>query len=158
MSAIKRCSLLCGGAILGALALLAATAQQARGQEACSLTVRSASGSSVGRIDSRGIFRSGSGATVGRFVKGVVRDRAGASIGRVDSDGTIRDRSGSRIGRVEQDGTLRGASGARVGRIDPDGTVRTSSGGRGGRFDGYVPACRRAAAAYLFFFEPLHHR
>jgi hypothetical protein len=138
------------------VALVAVSA--ARSQEACSLTVRDRSGSSVGRIDADGTFRDRSGSSVGRFGQGTVRDRSGSSIGRVDGDGTVRDRSGSSIGRVEGDGTLRDRSGSSTGRIDADGTVRDRSGSSSGRFDGYVPACRHAAAAFLFFFEPLHHR
>jgi hypothetical protein len=139
-------------------ALSVAAVRSAAAEEACTLTVRSASGASVGRIEASGTFRSSSGSTIGRFKEGTVRDRAGSTIGRVDDDGTIRNRSGARLGRVERDGTLRGSSGARVGRIEPDGTVRNASGARAGRFEGYVPACRHAAAAYLFFFEPLHNR
>jgi len=136
-------------------ALLGATAVFASG--VCRLTVRNASGSSIGSIDSDGTFRSASGSSIGRFEDGgTIRNASGSSIGRVDPDGTIRNASGSSVGEVEQDGTLRGSSGSSIGRIDADGTVRGASGSSRGRFDGYVPACRHAAAAYLFFFEPLH--
>jgi 5-fold beta-flower protein len=126
-------------------------------QEACQLTVRGSSGSSIGRIDSDGTFRGSSGSSIGRFASGTVRNKSGSSIGRVDANGTIRNGSGSAIGKVEADGTLRGSSGSRIGRIESNGTVRNSSGSSRGRFDGYVPACRYAAAAYLFFFEPLYN-
>jgi len=132
-------------------ALLAALSVDA--QESCSLTVRKATGTSVGRIDSNGYIRNASGASVGRFDKGTVRDKSGAATGRVDPDGTIRKSSGAAIGRVDSKGRLRNSSGACVGRIDPDGTIRNSSGASRGRFDGYTPACRNIAAAYLFFFE-----
>lgn len=79
-------------------------------------------------------------------------------IGRIDQDGTVRNSSGSKIGEVAMDGTLRNLSGSKIGSINLDGTVRTSSGSSAGRFEDYVPACRHAAAAYLFFFEPLYNR
>jgi len=122
----------------------------------CSLRVRSASGASIGRIDSNGYIRNASGATAGRFYKNHVRNKSGKTIGRVDSDGSIRAASGATIGRVDNDGRLRNASGATIGRIDKDGRVRNRSGAICGRFDGYTPACRLTAAAYLFFFEPMH--
>ena len=125
-------------------------------QEACKLTVRNKSGSSIGRIDGDGTFRSRNGATIGRFRSGIVRNKSGTTIGRVDANGAVRDRSGATIGRVDDNGTLRNASGTQVGRIDPNGVVRNSSGASRGRFDSYVPACRRVCAAFLFFFEPLH--
>ncbi len=129
----------------------------ASAQSACKLTVRNRSGSSIGRIDSNGTIRDASGSTIGRFDSGTVRGASGSSIGRVDSNGTIRNRSGSTIGRVDSKGILRNSSGASVGKIDSNGTVRNKSGASKGRFDGYVPACRHLAAAYLFFFEPLYN-
>ena len=128
----------------------------ASAEEACKLTVRNKTGSSIGRIDANGTIRNASGTAIGRFEKGVVRNKTGASIGRVDSNGTIRNRSGASIGRVDENGTLRGANGSQVGRIDVNGTVRGANGASSGRFDGYAPVCRPVAAAFLFFFEPLH--
>jgi hypothetical protein len=127
-------------------------------QEACKLTVRNASGTSIGRIDSDGTIRNKNGSTIGRFKEGKVRDSSGSTIGRVDANGAIRNRSGTTIGRLDANGKLRDNSGTSVGRIDSDGTVRNRSGTTVGRFDGYFPACRYEAAAYLFFFEPLYYR
>ena len=139
-------------------AVMLCAGQSAVAQEACKLTVRNASGSSIGRIDSGGKIRRSTGSIVGRFEKGIVRDSSGSTIGRIDPNGTIRNRSGSAIGRVDSSGKLRNSSGSTVGRIDADGKVRNRSGAMRGRFDGYVPSCRHVAAAYLFFFEPLYNR
>ena len=59
---------------------------------------------------------------------------------------------------AQEPGSLitRDRSGANVGRIDGDGAVRDRSGSLSGRFQGYEPAHRHAAAAYLVFFNPLH--
>ena len=138
------------------IAGILSAALSATAQEACNLTVRSSSGSSVGRIDSSGNIRNGSGSIIGKFKNGTVRNGSGSIIGRVDSGGTIRNKSGSSIGRVDSKGTLRNSSGSRVGKIDSDGRVRNKSGSLRGQFDGYVPACRHVAAAFLFFFEPLY--
>jgi hypothetical protein len=141
--------LIVGAALLGAATAFASGV--------CSLIVRNASGSSIGSIDSDGTFRGATGSSIGRFEDGgIVRNASGSSIGKVDQDGTIRNANGSSVGEIEQDGTLRGSSGSSIGRIDTDGTVRNASGSSRGRFDGYVLACRHVAAAYLFFFEPLH--
>ncbi len=129
-----------------------------KSQEACRLVARNAAGSTMGRIDPDGTIRAASGSTIGRFKDGTVRNASGATIGRIDPNGTIRDHSGSTIGRVEDDGDLRNASGSLIGKITPGGVVRNKNGATRGRFDKYVPACRHAAAAYLFFFEPLHNR
>lgn len=128
----------------------------ARGQEACSLVVRGAGSSTVGRIDSDGAIRDASGRNIGRFKGGTVRNGSGSSIGRIDQNGTVRDRSGSTIGRVEDDGDMRNANGSFIGKITSGGAVRNKNGASRGRFDNYVPACRHVAAAYLFFFDPLH--
>jgi hypothetical protein len=128
----------------------------ARGQEACSLVVRGAGGSTVGRIESDGTIRDVSGRDIGRFKGGTVRNGSGASIGRIDQNGTVRDRSGSTIGKVDDDGDMRNASGSFIGKITPVGAIRNKNGASRGRFDNYVPVCRHVAAAYLFFFEPLH--
>jgi hypothetical protein len=127
-------------------------------QEACRLTVRNASGSSIGRMEADGTFFNRSGSRLGTFDGGRVRDRSGANVGRIDRSGTIRDRAGSSIGRIDVDGTLRDRSGSSTGRLSTNGIVRNRSGASVGRFDGYVPSCRHVAVAYLFFFEPLHHR
>ena len=143
---------------LMAMALVTTLGVAAQPQEAGTIIVRDRSGASVGRIDADGIFRNRSGAPIGGFQQGVVRDRSGAPVGRIDADGRIRNRSGALIGRVDPSGTLRDRAGARVGRINVDGTVRDRSGSSSGRFQGYEPAHRFGAAAYLFFFNPLHRR
>ena len=140
------------------LLLVLVLAPKVGSQESCGLNVRDRSGSAIGKIEANGAIRDRSGSAIGSFDRGTVRDRSGSAAGRVDSDGTIRSRSGSSIGRVEDNGTLRNRSGTAVGRIDADGTVRTGSGSSAGRFEGYGSGCRHVAAAYLFFFEPLHDR
>jgi hypothetical protein len=129
----------------------------ASAQETCDLNVRNSSGSSIGRIESNGDIRNSSGSLIGSFRSGSVRNSSGSSIGRIDPDGSIRNGSGSKIGNIDMDGTLRNSNGSIIGRVTLDGTVRNSSGSSRGRFENYVPACRHAAAAYLFFFEPLYN-
>ncbi len=147
MRRISLVACMIGAAVFMALAVAASGV--------CELTVRNGSGSTVGRIDADGTIRDASGSSIGSFRDGEVRGRSGSRIGQVEQDGAVRNASGSRVGNIEQDGTLRDASGSRIGSVEQDGTIRNKSGSRSGGFDGYVPACRLVAAAYLFFFEPL---
>jgi hypothetical protein len=67
-----------------------------------SVTIRNASNSSVGSVDSDGTIRNSSNSSVGKIDKdGTIRNSSNSSVGKVESDGTIRNSSNSSIGKVE---------------------------------------------------------
>src|SRR6185312_1127319 len=63
-----------------------------------SVTIRNASNSEVGSVDSDGTIRNSSNSSVGKIEKdGTIRNASNSSVGKVESDGTIRNGSNSSI-------------------------------------------------------------
>lgn len=86
-----------------ALALLLASANLALADiHLGSVTIRNASNSTVGSVDS----------------DGTIRNSSNSSVGKIDKDGTVRNSSNSSIGKIESDGTIRNSSNSSVGKVD----------------------------------------
>lgn len=121
---------------LGVTAAILLVAPRSRAIEIASVTIRNASNSTVGRVES----------------DGTVRDASNSSAGRIEADGTVRNSSNASIGKVESDGTVRNASNSSIGRVESDGTIRNGSNSSVGKVEGYSPSLRHLVAALLFFF------
>ena len=99
------------------------------------VTIRNASGSTVGSVES----------------DGTIRNSSNSSVGKIDKDGTVRNSSNSSVGKIESDGTVRNSSNSSIGKVESDGTIRNSSNSSVGKVDGYSSSLRGMVAAVLFF-------
>ncbi len=98
------------------------------------LTIDDASGSSIGKVDAKGIITKGS-SSAGKIEKdGTVDNAGGGTAGRVDDDGSIHINDGNLTVKVH-DGTISNSSNVTQFKIEDDGTIKGS------------PARRSAASA-----------